>query len=103
MLPVVLGSALALVLFAQAFVRLRVRGRSDHASWRRLLLIGLGVTVLTLALVSVSDAIADEYVLWGAQTRHFQYNEDPAVSTGPSGASSTGSRSTSAQVGAACC
>jgi cytochrome c oxidase assembly factor CtaG len=69
--PVVLALAgLVLVLFAQAFVRLRRRGRTDHAPWSRAALFGLAVAVATLALVSPLDAIGEEYLLSGHMLQH---------------------------------
>jgi len=64
------GAVLALVLFGQAFVRLRRRGRRDHAPWTRAVLFTLGVAVVTLALVSPLDAIGEEYLLWVHMTQH---------------------------------
>lgn len=69
--PLVLGlAALALVLFAQAFVRLRRRGRADHAPWSRALLFGSAVALATLALVSPLDPIGEEYLLSGHMLQH---------------------------------
>jgi cytochrome c oxidase assembly factor CtaG len=62
--PAVLGPAsLALTLYLQAFVRLRRRGRPDHAPWWRLASFTLGVAIAVLALVSPLDAIGEEYLL----------------------------------------
>lgn len=61
---------LALVLFTQAFVRLRRRGRADHASWRHAALFGAGVAVAVLALVSPLDAIGEEYLLVAHMGQH---------------------------------
>ena len=69
--PAVLtGAAVALVLFAQAFLRLRRRCRRDHAGWDRAALFGLGVTVLTLALVSPLDAAGEDYLLSAHMLQH---------------------------------
>lgn len=69
--PVVLAlAALALGLFAQAFVRLRRRGRADHAGWSRAVLFTAGVAVGTLALVSPLDAVGEEYLLSGHMLQH---------------------------------
>jgi putative membrane protein len=64
------SAVVALALFGQAFVRLRGRGRHDHAPVSRLLLFMLGVAILTLALVSPLDAIGEEYLLWVHMTQH---------------------------------
>ena len=51
--------ALACVLFAQAVVRLRRRGRPDLASWPRVGLFALGIALVVVALVPFDD-LADE-------------------------------------------
>jgi putative membrane protein len=69
--PAVLaGAALALVLFAQAFVRLRRRGRADHAGWDRAALFVAGVTVGTLALASPLDYVGEEFLLSAHMLQH---------------------------------
>ena len=50
--------ALACVLFAQAVVRLRRRGRPDLASWPRVGLFALGIALVVVALVPF-DHLAD--------------------------------------------
>ncbi|MDQ2983248.1 MAG: cytochrome c oxidase assembly protein [Actinomycetota bacterium] len=64
------AAALAGVLFAQAFLRLRRRGRSDRAGWDRPLLFALGLAVAVLPLVSPLDAIGDEYLLSAHMLEH---------------------------------
>ncbi len=61
-LPLTLGMV-ALVLFSQGFVRLRRRGRTDHASWSRAVLFALGLSLSLLPLVSPIDPIGDRYLL----------------------------------------
>ena len=62
--PAVLaGAGLSLALFGQAFVRLRRRGRKDHAGWDRAALFVLAVAIGTLALVSPIDYVGEEYLL----------------------------------------
>jgi cytochrome c oxidase assembly factor CtaG len=62
--PAVLAPAtLALALYVQGFVRLRRRGRRDHAPWWRAVAFGLGLTLAVLVLVSPIDAIGEEYLL----------------------------------------
>ena len=69
--PVVLAlAALSLALFVQAFVRLRRRGRRDHAPWSRLVLFLLAVTIGTLALVSPLDAIGEQYLISAHMLQH---------------------------------
>jgi cytochrome c oxidase assembly factor CtaG len=62
--------ALALALFAQAFIRLRRRGRSDHAGWSRAVLFTAGVVVGTLALLSPLDAVGEEYLISAHMLQH---------------------------------
>lgn len=69
-LAVLIPAAAVSILFAQAFVRLRLRGRADHASWDRALLFGLAVTIGTLALVSPLDPTGDRYLLSAHMLQH---------------------------------
>ncbi|MES1248782.1 MAG: cytochrome c oxidase assembly protein [Actinomycetota bacterium] len=55
--------ALGTVLFAQAFVRLRRRGRADHADWTRVPLWALGIALVVWSLVGL-DARADSNLTW---------------------------------------
>jgi cytochrome c oxidase assembly factor CtaG len=58
--PLVLGAAaLALWRFAHGFVRLRRRGRVDHAGWGRAFLFAAGLAQSVLPLVSPLDGEAD--------------------------------------------
>ena len=69
--PAVLaGAGLALVLFTQAWVRLRRRGRSDLAGFDRLALFVAAVALGTLALVSPLDPIGEEYLLSAHMLEH---------------------------------
>jgi putative membrane protein len=69
--PAVLaGAALALVLFLQAWIRLRRRGRTDHAGYGRLALFVAAVALGTLALVSPLDPIGEEYLLSAHMLEH---------------------------------
>jgi putative membrane protein len=69
--PLVLAVAtVATLLFAQAFVRLRRRGRADHAPWTRAALFAAGVAAATLALVSPLDAIGEDELLSVHMTQH---------------------------------
>jgi putative membrane protein len=62
--PLVLGgAALALALYLRAWLRLRRRGRDDHASIGRLVLFTTGVGLAVLALVSPIDPIGEQYLL----------------------------------------
>ena len=64
------GAALALVLFGQAWVRMRRRGRADLAGVDRALLFVAAVAVGTLALVSPLDAVGEEYLLSAHMLEH---------------------------------
>jgi cytochrome c oxidase assembly factor CtaG len=67
---VIVGAVLALVLYAQGFVRLRRRGRVDHApAWRAIAFVA-GVALLVLALVSPLDVIGEEYLLSAHMLQH---------------------------------
>ena len=67
---VLVGAALALGLFAQAFRRLRERGRADHAPWSRAFLFTLAVALLVLALVSPLDAIGEQQLVSAHMLQH---------------------------------
>jgi len=67
---VLLPAAILLGLFLQAWIRLRRRGRSDHAPAWRLVAFVAGLTLGVLALVSPLDAIAEEYLLSGHMLQH---------------------------------
>jgi putative membrane protein len=67
---VLAGAAFALALFGQAFVRLRRRGRRDHAGWDRAALFSLAVALGTLALVSPLDYVGEEYLLSAHMLQH---------------------------------
>jgi putative membrane protein len=64
-----IGVALAAVLFAQAFVRLR-RRRAEHAPWSRAALFAAGLALLVLPLVSPLDHIGDEELLSAHMLQH---------------------------------
>jgi cytochrome c oxidase assembly factor CtaG len=66
---VLFGAALAAVLFAQAFVRLR-RRRPDHAPWSRAALFAAGLALLVLPLVSPLDHVGDEELLSAHMLQH---------------------------------
>jgi putative membrane protein len=64
-----IGAGLALVLFVQAFVRLRSR-RADHAPWTRALLFGAGLALLVVPVASPLDHVADEQLLSAHMLQH---------------------------------
>jgi putative membrane protein len=67
---VLVGAALALLLFLQAWIRLRRRGRTDHAGYGRLALFMAAVALGTLALISPLDPIGEEYLLSAHMLEH---------------------------------
>jgi putative membrane protein len=68
-LPVVFA-ALAALLFLQAVVRLRRRGRADLAGWDRIALFAVGLGLSVLALVGPLDRIADDKLLSAHMGQH---------------------------------
>ena len=69
--PLVLGAAaLALARFSYAFMRLRRRGRRDHAGWDRPVLFVAGLALATLPLVSPLDAAGDEFLISAHMLQH---------------------------------
>jgi cytochrome c oxidase assembly factor CtaG len=67
---VVVPAVIVLGLFLQAWIRLRRRGRLDHAPVWRLVAFLAGLSIGVLALVSPLDAIADEYLLSAHMLQH---------------------------------
>ena len=69
--PLVLAlAAVAAAFFAQGFLRLRRRGRADHAPWTRAALFAAGLALLVLPLVSPLDALGDRYLLSAHMLQH---------------------------------
>jgi len=66
----VLAALVAALLFAQAVVRLRRRGRRDLAGWDRIALFAAGLGVTLFALVGPLDRIADEKLLSAHMAQH---------------------------------
>jgi putative membrane protein len=67
---VLVAAALAFTLFSQAFIRLRRRGRKDHAGWGRAVLFLGGVALATLAVISPLDRAGEEYLLSAHMLQH---------------------------------
>jgi len=67
---VLVAAAIAALLFAQAFIRLRRRGRSDHADWKRAALFTAGLALAVLPLVSPLDEAGDHYLLSAHMLQH---------------------------------
>ena len=69
--PVVLaGAAVAIGLYAQAFLRLRRRGRAADASVAKTLLFAVGVALGVLAVVSPLDFMAEHQLLSAHMAQH---------------------------------
>jgi cytochrome c oxidase assembly factor CtaG len=68
-LPVVFA-VLAALLFVQAVVRLRRRGRADLAGWDRVALFAAGLGVTVFALVGPLDRLADDKLLSAHMGQH---------------------------------
>lgn len=69
MIPVIVAVVAAL-LFAQAVVRLRRRGRADLAGWDRIALFAAGLGVTLFALIGPLDRLADEKLLSAHMAQH---------------------------------
>jgi cytochrome c oxidase assembly factor CtaG len=67
---VIATAAVSAIAFARAFIRLRRRGRTDHAGWSRAVLFGSGLGLIVLALVSPLDAAGDEDLLSAHMLQH---------------------------------
>ena len=66
----VIAAAVAALLFLQAVVRLRRRGRADLAGWDRVALFAVGLAVTLFALVGPLDRIADDKLLSAHMGQH---------------------------------
>jgi cytochrome c oxidase assembly factor CtaG len=66
----VIAAAVAALLFLQAVVRLRRRGRVDHAGWDRVALFDAGLGVTLFALIGPLDRVADEKLLSAHMAQH---------------------------------
>jgi cytochrome c oxidase assembly factor CtaG len=66
----VIAAAVAALLFLQAVVRLRRRGRPDLAGWDRIVLFGGGLGITLFALIGPLDRLADEKLLFAHMSQH---------------------------------
>jgi putative membrane protein len=66
----VLAAVVAALLFLQAVVRLRRRGRADLAGWDRIALFAAGLAVTLFALVGPLDRVADDKLLSAHMAQH---------------------------------
>ena len=69
MIPAVVA-ALVAALFAQAFVRLRRRGRADHAGWDRAALFAAALALALVALYGPLDRLAEHDLLSAHMLQH---------------------------------
>jgi cytochrome c oxidase assembly factor CtaG len=67
---ILVGAVVLLVLFLQAWMRLRRRGRADHAGWDRLALFLAALALGSLALVSPLDAVGEDYLISAHMLQH---------------------------------
>jgi cytochrome c oxidase assembly factor CtaG len=63
-------AVLALACFVHGWLRLRRRGRRDHAGWDRLVLFTAGIAVVLLGIVSPLDPVAEEYLQSAHMLQH---------------------------------
>jgi putative membrane protein len=68
-LPII-AAAVAAILFAQAVVRLRRRGRADKAGWDRVALFAAGLGVSLFAVYGPLDRFADAKLLSAHMAQH---------------------------------
>jgi cytochrome c oxidase assembly factor CtaG len=66
----VVAAVFAALLFLQAVVRLRRRGRADLAGWDRIALFAAGLGVSVFALVGPLDRVADDKLLSAHMGQH---------------------------------
>jgi putative membrane protein len=67
---VLVPAILALLLFAQGWRRLRRRGRSDLADWKRAALFAAGLLVVLAGLVSPIHTLGENHLLWVHMLQH---------------------------------
>jgi putative membrane protein len=76
---VLVVTAIAVALFAQAFLRLRRRGRVDLTPWTRVALFAAGLALAVLPLVSPLDAAGEDYLLSMHMLQHVLIGDAAAV------------------------
>ena len=67
---VVGGAALAALLFTQGWLRLRRRGRTDLADWKRAALFASALVVVLAGLLSPIHTIGENHLLWVHMLQH---------------------------------
>ncbi len=63
-------AALALLLYAHGWLRLRRRGRRDLADWKRAALFAGGLLVVLAGLVSPIHTLGEDHLLWVHMLQH---------------------------------
>jgi putative membrane protein len=69
-LSVDVPALVALALFLHGWVRLRRRGRTDLADWKRAALFGAGLLVVLAGLLSPIHTIGENHLLWVHMLQH---------------------------------
>src|SRR5579862_2054277 len=67
---VLVPTAIAVLLFVQGWLRLRRRGRTDLADWKRAALFGSGLLVVLAGLLSPIHTIGENHLLWVHMLQH---------------------------------
>lgn len=67
---VLVPTAIAVLLFAQGWLRLRRRGRPDLADWKRAALFCTGILVVLAGLLSPIHTIGENHLLWVHMVQH---------------------------------
>ena len=63
-------AAIALLLFAHGWLRLRRRGRDDLADWKRAVLFAGGLLVVLAGLISPIHTLGESHLLWVHMLQH---------------------------------
>ena len=67
---VFIATGIAAALFANGWLRLRLRGRPDLAPWSRVAIFGAGIVVVLAGIVSPIDTIGEHHLLWVHMLQH---------------------------------
>jgi cytochrome c oxidase assembly factor CtaG len=69
--PTVIAPAIvAALLFAHGWLRLRRRGRRDHADWKRAVLFASGLLIVLAGLLSPIHTLGENHLLWVHMLQH---------------------------------
>src|SRR4051794_1232168 len=63
-------AGVAVLLFAQGWLRLRRRGRTDLADWKRAAVFGAGLLVVLAGLISPIHTLGENHLLWVHMLQH---------------------------------